>query len=72
MTSLSLVLLYIATVESGLEWEPEGEIVVPIPPRLILADPRSSKISPIVPSLLLKRPQSGVFSTFLDSKAADL
>ena len=64
MTSLSLVLLYIATVESGWEWEQEDEIVVPIPPRLILADPRSSKIPPIVPSLLLKRPQGEVFFNF--------
>ena len=43
MTSLSLVLLYIATVESGWEYEQEDEIVVPIPPQLISADLRSSK-----------------------------
>ena len=47
-------------------------MIVPIPPRLILADSRSSKIPPIVPSLLLKRPQGGVLSTFLDSNPAVL
>ena len=66
MISLFLVLPYIATVESGSEREQEDEIVVPIPPQLIPADPRSSKILLIVPSSLWEGVQNGVALIFRD------
>ena len=38
-----LLFSYIATLESGWKWARENKIIVPIPPRLILAYPRSQK-----------------------------
>ena len=72
MNSALVVFIYIATLESAKEWARENETIVPIPPRLMLADQRSSKIPPITSSSVLKRPQGGVLSTFLDSNAAGL
>ena len=43
MTPFLLVFIYIATLESGKEWARKNEIIVPIPARLVLADPMRFK-----------------------------
>ena len=64
MTSFLLVFIHIATLESGRQWARENEIIVPIPPRLVLDDPMRFKNTTNRPQFTFEKTSEWSFLNF--------